>query len=243
MFSRLVGAAPRVTGRRPYSFFSSKPPGGIVKQQQQQQQSQSQQTNAVKRIAAPPSPTPTPAVSTAATSTATTTATTQAAPAPAAEPKPAPVPSPPAPPPIPTLHPSPVLATMHLHSFFALDRPMLLLSQPTSRLFDTGLPPRAQPDVDTTGIESDADADAARALSHALVMSRVRGAVDWKVVLEKLGTDVSSAADVSEEARVGGDLAVLLDSVKRKRRKKITKHKYKKRRKVQFIWPIACMLD
>lgn len=82
-------------------------------------------------------------------------------------------------------------------------------------------------------MESDADADAARALSHALVMSRVQGAVDWKAALQKLGVEANSAADVEEEARVGGDLAVLLDSVKRKRRKKITKHKYKKRRKLQ----------
>ncbi|KAG8732710.1 hypothetical protein FRC12_019165 [Ceratobasidium sp. 428] len=124
---------------------------------------------------------------------------------------------------------------MHLHSFFSLDRPMLLLNQPITRLFETGLPnlPRAQPaDRDGAG-ESDADADAARALSHALVMSRVRGAVDWKAALGRLGVEASSAADVLEEARVGSDLAVLMDSVKRKRRKKITKHKYKKRRKLQ----------
>ncbi|KAG8693485.1 hypothetical protein FRC08_009086 [Ceratobasidium sp. 394] len=218
MFSRLFAAAPTVAGRRTYSFFSSKPPGGIVKQQSQTN------TNVVKRTTpSTPAPTPTPAASKSA-SPAVATQASNSPPAPA-EPAPTPTPAPPSPTPIPTLHPAPVLATMHLHSFFALDRPMLLLSQPTSRLFETGHPaPRAlETDQDGMG-ETDADADAARALSHALVMSRVRGAVDWKAALEKLGVE-ASAAEVQEEARVGGDLAVLMDSVKRKRRKKITKHK------------------
>ncbi|KAG9102590.1 hypothetical protein FRC06_001709 [Ceratobasidium sp. 370] len=227
MLSRLFAAAPTVAGRRTYSFFSSKPPGGIVKQQSQTN------TNVVKRTTpSTPAPTPTPAVSKSASPVAATQAASPSSPAPA-EPAPAPTPAPPSPTPIPALHPAPVLATMHLHSFFALDRPMLLLSQPTSQLFETRLPATRAQETDQDGAgETDADADAARALSHALVMSRVRGAVDWKAALEKLGVG-ASAAEVQEEARVGGDLAVLMDSVKRKRRKKITKHKYKKRRKLQ----------
>ncbi|KAG9123775.1 hypothetical protein FRC07_014004 [Ceratobasidium sp. 392] len=230
MLSRLFAAAPTAAGRRTYSFFSSKPPGGggIVKQQSQ---SQGNSTNVVKRATPATTPSPTPAATapkSASPAPATqASATTPSTPLAIAEPKTAPTPSLP-----PALHPSPVLATMHLHSFFSLDRPMLLLSQPVSRLFETGLPPqlpRAQlTDQDGAG-ETDADADAARALSHALVMSRVRGAVDWKAALERLGVEASSAADAREEA----DLAVLMDSVKRKRRKKITKHKYKKRRKLQ----------
>jgi nitric oxide reductase activation protein len=111
---------------------------------------------------------------------------------------------------------------MHLHSFFSLDRPMLLLSQPTSRLFNTLPPPRA-PAEDNAG-ETDADADAARALSHALVMSRVQSAADWAGAIQRLGV-TADAADAREEARVQDDLDVLMDSVQRKRRKKITKHK------------------
>ncbi|KAG8746908.1 hypothetical protein FRC10_003079 [Ceratobasidium sp. 414] len=225
MFSRLFAAAPTVAGRRTYSFFSSKPPGGFVKQPSQTN------TNVVKRTTPATS---TPAASKSASPAAATQASSPSPPAPVEPaPTPAPAPAPPSPTPIPTLHPAPVLATMHLHSFFALDRPMLLLSQPTSRLFEAAFPaPRAQ-ETDQDGVgETDADADAARALSHALVMSRVRGAVDWKAALEKLGVG-ANAADVQEEARVEGDLAVLMDSVKRKRRKKITKHKYKKRRKLQ----------
>ncbi|KDN34600.1 hypothetical protein RSAG8_12299, partial [Rhizoctonia solani AG-8 WAC10335] len=152
-----------------------------------------QQTSVVKRTNAPSS-----------------TEMTQQAPTPEA-------PSLPSPTPIPRMHPSPVLATMHLHSFFSLDRPMLLLSQPTSRLFTTEPPKRTQADESA---ESDSDADAARNLSHALVMSRVQSAAVWADTLARLGVP----ADVED---------VSMDSVQRKRRKKITKHKYKKRRKLQ----------
>ncbi|CAE6478732.1 unnamed protein product [Rhizoctonia solani] len=193
MLSRLV-AAPRlrVTGVRTYSgfFSSSKPPGGLVKPGQQQT------TSVVKRTNSP-------------------TEMTQQPPSPAAEP-----PSLPSPTPIPTMHPSPVLATMHLHSFFALDRPMLLLSQSTSRLFTTDPPKRQTEDSS----ETDSDADAARSLSHALVMSRVQGAAVWADTLARLGVPADPTEQIQD--------VVSMDSVKRKRRKKITKHKYKKRRKV-----------
>ncbi|KAF8759047.1 hypothetical protein RHS01_02430 [Rhizoctonia solani] len=118
------------------------------------------------------------------------------------------------------MHPSPVLATMHLHSFFALDRPMLLLSQSTSRLFTTDPPKRQTEDSS----ETDSDADAARSLSHALVMSRVQGAAVWADTLARLGVPADPTEQIQD--------VVSMDSVKRKRRKKITKHKYKKRRKV-----------
>ncbi|KAF8609892.1 hypothetical protein BDV93DRAFT_502808 [Ceratobasidium sp. AG-I] len=230
MFSRLAAAAPTVAGRRSYSFFfSSKPPGGL----------KPSQTNVAKRTASspssPPSPGPSPSTSvsssgsTSASTSASTSSsqTTQAAPTPAPELKA--LPAPPAPTPIPALHPAPVLATLHLHSFFSLDRPMLLLSQPTSRLFNAGPPPRA---ASEDAGETDADADAARQLSHTLVMTRVQGAAQWATAMQRLGI-TADAADVREEARVQEDLDVLMDSVQRKRRKKITKHKYKKRRKLQ----------
>lgn len=98
---------------------------------------------------------------------------------------------------------------------------MLLLSQPTSRLFDAGPPPRA---ANEDAGETDADADAARQLSHTLVMTRVKGAAQWAAAMQRLGI-AADAADVREEAKVKDDLEVLMDSVKRKRRKKITKHK------------------
>ncbi|CAE7089792.1 unnamed protein product [Rhizoctonia solani] len=116
-------------------------------------------------------------------------------------------PSLPSPTPVPRMHPSPVLATMHLHSFFSLDRPMLLLSQPTSRLFTTDPPKRQSEEAE------DADADAARSLSHALVMSRVEGAAVWADTLARLGVPADPVPSDVE-----------MDSVKRKRRKKITKH-------------------
>ncbi|CAE6436569.1 unnamed protein product [Rhizoctonia solani] len=200
MFSRLA-VAPRqlrVGGARLYSgfFSSSKPPGGLVKP-----------TSVVKR-------TPSSSSEMTQQTTATNTNTTSSAPTPSE------APSLPSPTPIPRIHPSPVLATMHLHSFFSLDRPMLLLSQPTSRLFTTEPPKRSLTDDPT---ETDSDADAARNLSHALVMSRVQSAAIWADTLTRLGVP----ADPQDAELVS------MDSVKRKRRKKITKHKYKKRRKLQ----------
>ncbi|CAE6516956.1 unnamed protein product [Rhizoctonia solani] len=195
MFSRLVAPRQlRVAGTRAYSgfFSSSKPPGGLVKPAQQQ--------SVVKRS---------PSSSTEMTQQPSTSPTPEA-------------PSLPSPTPIPRMHPSPVLATMHLHSFFSLDRPMLLLSQPTSRLFTTDPPKQRTDEVD----ETDSDADAARSLSHALVMSRVQGAAVWADTLARLGVPADPVEDAVPEP-------VSMDSVKRKRRKKITKHKYKKRRKEQ----------
>jgi len=75
--------------------------------------------------------------------------------------------------------------------------------------------------MDETGMEDpEADADTARLLARAMVVQRVQSSRDWAAVLSKLGLE-------SE------DIVVEMDSVKRKRRKKITKHKYKKRRKLQ----------
>ncbi|KAG8763097.1 hypothetical protein FRC11_006033 [Ceratobasidium sp. 423] len=208
MFSRLV-AAPRqlrVAGTRAYSgfFSSSKPPGGFVKPAQQQ-------TSVVKRSPA------------AATNSPSTDMTQQAAPTSPAPPE---APSLPSPTPIPTMHPAPVLSTMHLHSFFSLDRPMLLLSQPTSRLFTTDPPKRPMDE----SAETDSDADAARNLSHALVMSRVQSAAVWADTLARLGVPADPVEDAVPEP-------VSMDSVKRKRRKKITKHKW-----VVYIVYIFCML-
>lgn len=71
------------------------------------------------------------------------------------------------------------------------------------------------------GVEDpEADADTARLLARAMVVQRVQSSREWATVLSNLGLE-------NEE------MIVEMDSVKRKRRKKITKHKYKKRRKLQ----------
>jgi len=68
--------------------------------------------------------------------------------------------------------------------------------------------------------DPEADADTARLLARAMVIQRVQSSKDWGTVLAQLGLET--------EGNV-----IEMDSVKRKRKKKITKHKYKKRRKLQ----------
>lgn len=73
----------------------------------------------------------------------------------------------------------------------------------------------------------DADAEAARQLTRALTMHKAGGIMAWERTLRHLGLDVDMEAD-----RVGLQQQwdkewddVMLDSVKRKRRKKMKKHK------------------
>jgi hypothetical protein len=67
---------------------------------------------------------------------------------------------------------------------------------------------------------AEADAHTARQLSHALVMNRVGSAIAFDAALARLGLETSN-------------LAVQMDSTKRKRRSKMKKHKLRKRRKLQ----------
>ena len=111
-----------------------------------------------------------------------------------------------------------------LHHFFALHRPYLLLNQPTSALFETAQATQpSAPFVATIDnppeASAEADADAARQLSRALVVNRVGNTVDWDVTLQRLGISASDVVGPTEEANV------LLDSTKRKRRRKMKKHK------------------
>lgn len=73
----------------------------------------------------------------------------------------------------------------------------------------------------------DADAEAARQLTRALTMSKAGATVSWEDTLKKLGLDVSKDADrvnLREQfEREWED--VMMDSTKRKRRKKMKKHK------------------
>jgi hypothetical protein len=149
--------------------------------------------------------------------------------------------------PTPTpMHPIPTAQDFRLHQFFSLDRPLLSLSHPGASVFQSteGIftPPfprnasqshyQAQSDAnlglgafeDNFEGSSDADADAARQLARAIVMNRVGATVDFDAALRKLGLDVSGGRVPVEEMDMS-ELAIHLDSTKRKRKKKMKKHK------------------
>ncbi|THH11856.1 hypothetical protein EW145_g402 [Phellinidium pouzarii] len=124
-----------------------------------------------------------------------------------------------------------------LHRFFALHRPCLLLSQPTSTLFESATPsssahasgaiPTPLGTIDDPPMASpEADADAARRLSRSLVMNRVQNLVNWEETMGRLGLHEikEPLPEVPSE--------INMDSTKRKRRKKMKKHKLKKRRRL-----------
>jgi hypothetical protein len=73
----------------------------------------------------------------------------------------------------------------------------------------------------------DGDAEAARRLHHLMTMSRVGAAVDWEETLKTLGIDVSKDVErvkLQEQWNREWD-EVMMDSVKRKRKRKMKKHK------------------
>ncbi|KAJ6525672.1 hypothetical protein B0H19DRAFT_586947 [Mycena capillaripes] len=129
-----------------------------------------------------------------------------------------------------------------LHQFFSIHRPLLLLSNPPSILHS---PPPAAPLFPTqsykwtsllpddivgnqqeTKFPVDPDAEAARQLTRALTMTRAGATVSWENTLRRLGMDVDLAAKdlrATEWDQEWED--ILADSVKRKRRKKMKKHK------------------
>ena len=127
------------------------------------------------------------------------------------------------------------------HQFFSLHRPLLLISQPTSifrpvppnhSMFDAlqsptaapqnplGLDPASEPSVD-------ADAEAARQLTRALTMNKAGATISWEDTLKYLGLDVAQEADrVNLQQQFDKEWReVMMDSTKRKRRKKMKKHK------------------
>jgi len=156
----------------------------------------------------------------------------------------------------PTQPPHPTLSPQDykLHQFFSLHRPLLLLSQPSSVIFEPPPPPHnslfsqeapstehAPPPPlhlgtldDPPEASPESDADAARQLGRALVMTRVGSTVSWENTLRRLGLDVeleSGRAELKQEMEREW-VEVMLDSTKRKRRKKMKKHKLKKRRRL-----------
>ena len=111
------------------------------------------------------------------------------------------------------------------------------MNQSTSALFESA--PEASPNADaespfavahasTIGTidnppvaTAEADADAARQLSRALVVNRVGNLVDWQETLARLGLEEANDSLLAAETSI-----VNMDSTKRKRRKKMKKHKY-----------------
>lgn len=126
------------------------------------------------------------------------------------------------------LHSSLKSNDLMLHRFFSLHRPCLLLNQPINALFEaaqavstTKAPPSPLGTIDDPPVaSSEADSDAARQLSRSLVMNKVGNLVDWEHTLSRLGLAEAKELDAPIFAGVS------MDSVKRKRRKKMKKHKY-----------------
>ncbi|KAF6763857.1 hypothetical protein DFP72DRAFT_1059906 [Ephemerocybe angulata] len=156
----------------------------------------------------------------------------------------------------PLQHPAVAPGDYKLHQFFSLHRPLLLLHTPPA-LFAPGPPPNIETALRTPqafregAIKQrvpvsvfddfpehavlDADAIAARQLGRAMAMSRIGAAVGWEATLKRLGLDPAKEPErVEGQVRMEKeleDVQILLDSTKRKRRKKMKKHKYVKRRK------------
>ena len=141
-----------------------------------------------------------------------------------------------------------------MHQFFAFHRPLLLISQPSSLFRELpsnypifnplppseadiqksvlhALPGNGEPGFGDTGpseaIFVDADAEAARQLTRALTMIKATATISWEGTLKTLGLDVSKEAErVNLQEQFDKDWEdVMLDSTKRKRRKKMKKHK------------------
>ncbi|PPQ91401.1 hypothetical protein CVT25_014289 [Psilocybe cyanescens] len=129
-----------------------------------------------------------------------------------------------------------------MHQFFSLHRPLLLISQPTSifrpvpanyPLFSS-LQPEAEHSTQpkhglgtTRDLFIDPDAEAARQLTRALTLSKAGATLSWEKTMKHLGLDVSKDADrINLQQQFDKEWEeVLLDSTKRKRRKKMKKHK------------------
>ncbi|KAG6335206.1 hypothetical protein ID866_3877 [Astraeus odoratus] len=149
-----------------------------------------------------------------------------------------------------TSHPSVTAKEFKLHQFFSLHRPLLLLSQPPSTIFETVDPsvslfPTSSSQLnphsaslttidDPPESSPEADVDAARLLAHTLVVNRVGATMAWQDALSRLGlikeSTVSDLTLAKESAQEW--VSIHADSTRRKKRKKMKKHKLKKRRRL-----------
>lgn len=139
-------------------------------------------------------------------------------------------------------HPAMTVQDYKLHQFFSLHRPLLLHAQPASAIFEShpqpvgmfGAPTSEDKAPVSLGTlddppeaSADADADAARLLARALVMNRVGATISWENTLEKLGLEGNSEAGRAQMAKEWAREwdTLYADSVKRKKKKKMKKHK------------------
>jgi len=144
------------------------------------------------------------------------------------------------------------MESLKLHQFFSLYRPLLLLTQDTSTIFQSfqkipSLTSSSQDEINTPEVSAvppgtlddppeaspEADAEAARQLVRALVINHAGAAAAWEDTLRRLGHDVDlepGRAGLREKLARERKQATM-DSTKRKRRKKMKKHKLRKRRK------------
>ena len=143
------------------------------------------------------------------------------------------------------IHPTLSSKEYKLHHFFSLHRPLLLLNQPVSAIFDTSDAPTpfsasSEDQVDNDSRPSlatidnppesspDADADAARQLAYTLVTNRVGGAIAWQQALSRLGLSAKCSENDMTLAKESAHewVSIHADSTRRKKRKKMKKHKY-----------------
>jgi hypothetical protein len=123
---------------------------------------------------------------------------------------------------------------LRLHQFFSLHRP-LHLHQPSSSLFQRAetlaLGPTPEPVPEATAkplllddppeTTPEADADAARQLARALALQHIGAAASWDETLRRIGIDPTQGLEDPPPS-----FNILLDSVKRKRKSKMKKHKF-----------------
>ncbi|KAH8106818.1 hypothetical protein BXZ70DRAFT_915249 [Cristinia sonorae] len=141
------------------------------------------------------------------------------------------------PPPPPQLfHPLIKPHELNLHQFFSLHRPLLTISQPTNALFDNPPIPFSPSFLsqdrsssfanfdDPPESSPESDADASRQLARAIVVHRVTPALAWENTLKKWGLDVSEGR-AEEITAAKAEYDMYMDSVKRKRKRKMKKHK------------------
>ena len=102
--------------------------------------------------------------------------------------------------------------------------------QPIASIDGTPLHAQAGEEA-ATGADADADANAARLLGRSYVLSQLGNAVDWQTTLGQLGDqvakeEIAGIRAVGEQCEVAAVAAehVRMDSVKRKRRRKMNKH-------------------
>jgi len=233
MILRMLPSLPSTLSRRTYSFFSSKPGGGRYFTPSKAAKVAVAKPTATTANAPPATKPGSPDVGTQALPAVTEASSPGSVSRTLVEPESAVTPAPAMASPTfssrPQVHPQTNLPTLHLHNFFALDRPLLLLSQPTNSLFEPMPQPQSQATPpnnlfgeDIFGLghqDPEADVNAARLLARSLVMQRVGSTMEWSEIMVKLGAQ--------------DEMVIEMDSVKRKRRKKMNKHRYKKRRKLQ----------